>query len=62
MLKREKLIKDKYEVNKKEYFRLMGEGHDTLFDFEEWEIFYKCVGINRKLNNLFQNDPFIFKL
>ncbi len=62
MLEREKLLKDKYEVNKKEYMRLMSEEHGPIYDFEEWKIFYKYVGINKKLNNLFQNDSFIFKL
>ena len=62
MLKREKLLKDKYEVNEKEYFRIMAEENYNIMDFEEWKIFYKYVAINKKLNNLFKNDPFIFKM
>ena len=62
MLEQEKLLKDKYKVNKKEYLRLMREEHGSAYDFEEWKIFYKYVGINKKLNNLFKRDPFISKL
>ncbi|MBQ2613141.1 MAG: hypothetical protein IJG19_04620 [Methanobrevibacter sp.] len=62
MLEREKLLKDKYEVNEKEYLRIMREEHGPLYDFEEWKIFYKYVAINKKLNNLFKNDSFISKL
>lgn len=62
MLKKEKLLKDKYKVNSKEYTRLMGQEHFDINDFEEWKIFYKYVPINKKLNNIFKSDPFIFKL
>lgn len=62
MLEREKLLKDKYEVNEKEYLRIMREENVPLYDFEEWKIFYKYVAINKKLNNLFKNDSFISKL
>lgn len=59
---KEKPLKDTYNVNEKEYLRLLSKEHRTMWDFEEWKIFYKWVGINKKLNGLFQNDPFIFKL
>lgn len=62
MLKREKLLRNTYEVNEKEYLRLLREEHKPIYDFEEWKIFYKYVAINKKLNKLFKNDPFIFKL
>lgn len=57
-----KLLKDCYKVNEKEYFRLLKDENSLAYDFEEWKIFYKWVGINKKLNNLFENNPFIFKL
>ena len=52
--KKEELLKDNYKVNKKEYFRLLREENEFAWDFEEWKIFYKWVGINKKLNNLFE--------
>ncbi len=58
---KEKLLKGIYNVNEKEYLRLLREEHRIMGDFEEWKIFYKWVGINKKLNGLFQEDPFIFK-
>ena len=61
MLKKE-LLKDKYKVNEKEYLRLFKEDHFNASDFEEWKIFYKYVSIHKKLNNLFENDYFIYKL
>ena len=61
MLKKE-LLKDKYKVNEKEYFRLFKEDNFNTSDFEEWKIFYKYVAIHKKLNNLFENDYFIYKL
>ena len=60
--KKEELLKDNYKVNKKEYFRLLREENEFAWDFEEWKIFYKWVGINKKLNNLFEKNPFIYKL
>ena len=62
MLKKEKLLKERYEVNKREYFRLFGENHFDIRDFEEWKLFYKYVAINKKLNDLFQPNPFLYKL
>lgn len=59
---KEKLLKDCYKVNQKEYFRLLREENRVAYDFEEWKIFYKFVAINRKLNNLFELNPFIHKL
>ena len=55
-------MKGTYKVNQKEYLRLLSQEHRPMWDFEEWKIFYKWVGINKKLNGLFQNDPLIFKL
>lgn len=60
--KKEELLKDNYKVNEKEYIRLLSEENEIAWDFEEWKIFYKWVGINKKLNNLFDNNPFIYKL
>ena len=60
--KKEELLKDNYKVNENEYLRLLREENEIAWDFEEWKIFYKWVGINKNLNNVFQNDPFIFKL
>lgn len=62
MLKKEKLLKDKYKVNENEYYRLFKEDHFNITDLEEWKIFYKFVAIHKKLNNLFENDLFIHKL
>lgn len=60
--KKEKLLNGNYKVNRKEYFRLLSEENEIAGDFEEWKIFYKWVGINKKLNGLFQVNPFIYKL
>lgn len=59
---KKELLKDFYKVNEKEYFRLFKDENRLVYDFEEWKIFYKWVGINKKLNNLFENNPFISKL
>lgn len=59
---KKELLKDFYKVNQKEYFRLFKDENRLVYDFEEWKIFYKWVGINKKLNNLFENNPFISKL
>lgn len=59
---KKELLKDFYNVNEKEYFRLFKDENRLVYDFEEWKIFYKWVGINKKLNNLFENNPFISKL
>lgn len=56
------LLKDFYKVNEKEYFRLLGEENEIAWNLEEWKIFYKWVGINKNLNDLFENNPFIYKL
>lgn len=60
--KKEKLLKENYKVNEKEYIRLLKEEHEVAWDFEEWKLFYKYMSINKNLNDLFQNDPFIYKL
>ena len=60
--KKEKLLKDYYNVNETEYFRLLSKEKIDVKNFESWKIFYKWVGIHKNLNDIFQNDPFIYKL
>lgn len=60
--KKDEFLMNNYKVNETEYFRLLREENDIAWDFEEWKIFYKWVGINNKLNNLFEENLFIYKL
>ena len=62
MSRKEKLLRENYKINEKEYYHLLYGESRSIFDLEKWSIFYKWVGIHKKLNNLFQDDPFIFKL
>lgn len=62
MFKKETLLRDCYRVNENEYFRLLREEDRVMLDFEAWKIFDTWVGINKKLNDLFVNDPFIHRL
>ena len=62
LTEKQELLKDNYKVNEKEYYRLLKEYNNFLWEFEEWKIFYKWVGIHKKLNNLFQNNSFIYNL
>ena len=56
------LINDHYKVNKKEYCRLLSEENKFVWDFEEWSIISKRMFIHKDLNNLFQQNYFLFKL
>lgn len=60
--KKEKLLKENYKVNSKEYNRLMREEREVIWDFVEWDLFYKYMCINKNLNNQFRDDPLIYKL
>ena len=62
MTKEELKQKENFKVNNKEYFRILSEEHLSVLDYEEWSIFYKSVMIHKKLNNIFESDPFIYKL
>ncbi len=62
MSKKMELLKEYYEVNEKEYFKLLKDGHHMVMDFEEWTIINKRMYINKALNSLFERDPFIQRL
>lgn len=63
MLTKEELEKkDNFKVNAEEYTRILCEEHLGVLDYEQWGIFYKSVIIHKKLNDIFELDPFIHRL
>ena len=62
LLKKELKEKENYKVNKNEYFRLLAEEPQDIFNYEGWSIFYKWVAIHKSLNNIFMNNTFVSRL
>lgn len=60
--KKEELLRDCYKINGEEYLRLEFREPKDLFNYQIWSIIVKKIFIHKKLDNLFEIDPFIYRL
>lgn len=60
--KKEELLRDCYKVNGEEYLRLEYGKPKDVFNFRIMSVIVKKIFIHEKLDNLFQTNPFLYKL